>query len=193
MKKKLMRDGNVKKSVQLRIAARGRTVSAKKQRLDLDRYDVAILSALATNTRLTTVELANMVHLSRSAVSRRVAALKKLNVFDSSAGIINYRSLGFGVRAIVEVQASSRAAEMLQTQLLERPEVLSVATIAGDGLLHADVIGIDMEHLRIFVRSLQDEADTTTKIVFAREKSPLTLVERMRMLSDASQTDVLHV
>jgi DNA-binding Lrp family transcriptional regulator len=125
-----------------------------------------------------------MVHLSRSAVSRRVAALKKQNVFDSSAGILNFRSLGFGVRAIVELKAPSRVAETLRDRMLERPEVLSVATIAGDGVLNVEVIAVDMDHLRVFVRSFHGSADTTTKIIFAQEKSPLTLVERMRMFSD---------
>ncbi len=163
---------------------RGRTVNTKKPSLDLDRYDIAILSALATDTRLTTVELANIVHLSRSAVSRRVAALKKQNIFDSAAGILNYQTLGFGVRAMIELKAPSRVADTLRERLLERPEVLSVATISGDGVLNVEVIAVDMEHLREFVRSLQDSADTTTKIIFAHEKSPLTLVERMRMFSD---------
>lgn len=80
-------------------------MSVTKKRVALDRYDVAILSALATNTRLTTVELATIVHLSRSAVSRRIAVLKRLNVLSDSADILNYASVGFGVRAIVELTA----------------------------------------------------------------------------------------
>lgn len=62
--------------------------------------------------------------------------------------------------------------------------MLAVSVIAGDGLLSLDVVAVDMEHLHGFVRSLQKYGDTLTKIVFAEEKSPLTLVERMRLLDE---------
>jgi Lrp/AsnC family leucine-responsive transcriptional regulator len=159
-------------------------VSTHKRHSDLDRFDVAILSALATNTRLTTVELGAMVHLSRTAVSRRISTLKRLRVLNDAAEVLNYESLGFGVRAVVEVNAPSQVAEALRKRLLVQPEVLTVAVIAGDGLLSLDVIAVDMEHLHSFIKTLRRSGDTSTKIVFAADKSQLTLVERMRMLNE---------
>lgn len=168
-------------------------MSNKNSRANLDRYDVAILSALATNTRLTTVEIATIVHLSRTAVSRRIAALKKIGVLNNSADVLNYESLGFRVRAVVEVAAPGRVANSLKQGLLVRPEVLSVSVLAGDGLLSLDVIALDMEHLHRFVASLQQSGDTSTKIVFAEEKSHLTLVERMRKLREQADPDMVRV
>jgi Lrp/AsnC family leucine-responsive transcriptional regulator len=159
-------------------------VSTNKGHSDLDKYDVAILSALATNTRLTTVEIASRVHLSRTAVSRRISTLKRLRVLNYAAEVLNYESLGFGVRAVVEINAPSQAAEALRKRLLVQPEVLTVTVIAGDGLLSLDVIAIDTEHLHSFVGSLQRCGKTSTRIVFAADKSELTLVERMRMLNE---------
>lgn len=162
-------------------------------RQELDKYDVAILSALATNTRLSAVEIANIVHLSRTAVSRRITALKRINVLNDSADVLNYAAIGFGVRAVVEVSAPSHLAEPLKQKLLVRPEVLTISVIAGDGLLSLDVIAVDMEHLHGFVRTLQESGDTLTKIVFAEEKSQLTLVERMRILTEESITGLVRV
>ena len=170
----------------------GRTVSNKNSRANLDRYDVAILSALATNTRLTTVEIATIVHLSRTAVSRRIATLKKLGVLNNAADVLNYESLGFRVRAVVDVAAPGRVAAALKQELLVRPEVLSVSILAGDGLMSLDIIALDMKHLHGFVASLQKSGDTTTKIVFAKEKSRLTLVERMHLLSEQSGTKLVR-
>lgn len=172
---------------------RGRTVSARKRRAELDRYDVAILSALATNTRLTTVEIATIVHLSRTAVSRRIAALKRINVLCDSADVLNYELIGFGVRAVVELSVPSRIASSLKQSLLQRPEVLTISVIAGDGPLSLDVIAVDMDHLHGFVRSLQESGETTTKIVFAEEKSRLTLVDRMRLLNEESMYELVRV
>lgn len=172
---------------------RGGTVSSNKRNNHLDRYDVAILSALATNTRLTTVELAAKVHLSRTAVSRRIAALKRAKVLNADAEVLNYESLGFNVRAVVEVSAPSHMAETLRKQLLVQPEVLTVSVIAGDGLLVLDVIAIDTDHLHSFVRSLQSSGNTSTKIVFAEDKSQLTLIERMRLLGKQAGANLVRV
>jgi Lrp/AsnC family leucine-responsive transcriptional regulator len=163
-----------------------------KRRAGLDKYDLAILSALAANTRLTTVELASKVHLSRTAVSRRIAALKRMKVLNDSADVLNYELMGFKVRANVEIATNGRATSIIKPKLLERPEVLSVSVIAGDGLLCLDVIAVDMHHLHCFVSSLQEDGETTTKVLFAEEKSRLSLVERMRRLDDSATDSLVH-
>ena len=150
----------------------------------LDKYDVAILSALATNTRLTTVELAAKVHLSRTAVSRRITALRQANVLHDSAPVLDYSALGFTVHANIEIHASSRTAEKLRAELLVQPEVLSVGIVAGDGLLCVRVIALDMDHLHTFISSLQKSASTKTNIIFTEDKSQLTLLERIHILSE---------
>lgn len=171
---------------QLRISA-GETVVMKKHQAGLDRYDVAILSALSANTRLTTVELASKVHLSRTAVSRRIAALKRMKVLNDAGDVLNYELIGFKVRATVEIATNGRLKSLVKPKLLEYPEVLSVAVIAGDGLLCLDVIAFDMHHLHRFVNTIQEDGETTTKILFAEEKSQLSLVERMQRLKNKSQ------
>lgn len=168
-------------------------MNSSNRQVDLDNYDLAILSALSTNTRLTAVELAGMVHLSRTAVSRRISALKRMRVLNGSADVLNYASIGFGVRAIVELTAPSQAIAALKKSLLVRPEVLSIAIIAGNGLLSLNVIATDLAHLHRFIHSLQKSGDSTTKIVFAEEKSQLTLVERMRILKDQTEADLERV
>jgi Lrp/AsnC family leucine-responsive transcriptional regulator len=166
-------------------------VGTNSRRGDFDRYDVAILSALAANTRLTTVELATIVHLSRTAVSRRITSLRKSGVLRDSAEVLNYESLGFGVRALIEVTAPNHAAATIKKSLLVQPEVLNVAVIAGDGLLCLDVIAIDTDHLHRFVSTLQESANTSTKIIIAVEKSELSLTERMQKLNDGPDADLV--
>jgi Lrp/AsnC family leucine-responsive transcriptional regulator len=171
----------------------GGPVSTIKRNSDLDRYDVAILSALATNTRLTTVELATKVHLSRTAVSRRITSLKRSRVLNDAAEVLNYAPLGFGVRAVVEIKSPSQVAQVLRKRLLVQPEVLSVAVIGGDGLLSLDVIAVDMDHLQSFIHTLQNSGETSTKVIFAEDKSELTLVQRMRMLNERIGNGLVRV
>lgn len=165
----------------------------KKHRTGLDRYDLAILSALSKNTRLTTVELAGQVHLSRTAVSRRIVALRRMNVLNEAADVLNYETMGFKVRASIELATNGRSTSMIKPRLLERPEVLSVAIMAGDGVLVLDVIAIDMDHLHSFVNTIQENGETTTKIVFAEEKSRLSLLERMRLISEETHSALARI
>lgn len=162
-------------------------MSRNSRQADLDNYDLAILSALSDNTRLTTVELSSIVHLSRTAISRRITALRRMRVLNGSADVLNYASIGFGVRAIVELTAPSQSLATLKKRLLVQPEVLSIAVIAGNSLLSLSVIATDLAHLHRFVHLLQRSGDTTTKIVFAEEKSQLTLVDRMRILKGQTE------
>jgi len=83
--------------------------------------------------------------------------------------------------------------ECKKKTLLLRPEILTVPVIAGDGLLSLDVIAVDTDHLHGFVHSLQESGETTTKIVFAEEKSQLTLVDRMRLLSEDHVHELVRV
>lgn len=181
------------KVLRLQFFRKGESVGTKKHGTELDKYDVAILSALSVSTRLTTVEIAQKVHLSRTAVSRRISTLKRMNVLNDSAEVLNYESIGFEIRACVEISAPGLTTAVLKPRLLQRPEILSVAVMAGDGILCLDVIAFDMEHLHSFINSLQQNGDTTTKIIFAEEKSQLTLVERMRKLSEESVGDLVRV
>jgi len=172
---------------------RGSGVNINRRRAQLDKYDVAILSALATNNRLTTVEIAGLVHLSRTAVSRRLASLRNMNVLEDSAYVLNYEAIGFSVRAFVELSAASHMAAAVRTKLLLAPEVLSISVIVGDGRLSLDVIAVDMQHLHGFVDSLRDYGETSTKIIFADEKSRLTLIDRMRMLDEEITSRIARV
>ena len=101
--------------------------------------------------------------------------------------------MGFKVRATVEIAMNGRSSAMVKPQLLERPEVLSVSVIAGDGLLSLDVIAIDMDHLHKFISAIQDSGETTTKIVFAEEKSNLTLLERMRRINAETESKLVRI
>jgi len=179
-------------SYAIAVFREGETLGMKRHRQELDKYDVAILSALSLETRLTTVELAQRVHLSRTAVSRRISVLRRMKVLNDSADVLNYESMGFKVRASVDIAANGRAVSVIKPRLLERPEVLSIAVMAGDGLLSLDVIAVDMDHLHNFIKSIQENGETTTRVVFAEEKSRLTLVERMRRLSEEAEAGLVR-
>jgi hypothetical protein len=114
-----------------------------------------------------------------------------MKVLNDAGDVLNYELMGFKVRATVEIATNGRSKSLVKPKLLEHPEVLSVAVIAGDGLLSLDVIAFDMRHLHQFVNMVQEDGETTTKILFAEEKSQLSLVERMQQLQSKSQDSLV--
>ena len=146
---------------------------------NLDSFDIKILSELGCNANVTAVELSEKVHLSRTAVVRRIKNLQKSGIIDGTRTLANYEKLGFSIRAFVLVKAVSRVSHELRIRLLERPEVLSASAIVGDGLLMLDVIAIDSNHLHRFLAWLQDYGDSETSLVLRKHDSTIGLRERI--------------
>ena len=74
--------------------------------LDLDRFDQAILRILAAEGRITAVELARRVGLSKSPVQARVKRLEEEGVITGYRAMLDQRLIGQAHVAFVEVRLS---------------------------------------------------------------------------------------
>ena len=159
-------------------------MSSTYQKLDhpFDSFDIAILSALETEPRLTTVELAEIVHLSRTAISKRIISLKESGVFRARSNALDLSVLGFDVFASVELAPISKSLDASKKEILEMPEVLCLTVPTGDSMLLIDTVCIDMNHFRRFVKHLQKFGSTSTRIKFSSIDSPLSLADRLKIL-----------
>ncbi|MDJ0708902.1 MAG: AsnC family transcriptional regulator [Woeseiaceae bacterium] len=151
----------------------------------LDRHDILILSALSSEPRLPASELGHLVHLSRTAVSRRLVAMKESGVFAEQPRVLSYEALGFTVHAFVELYGRDKSVEYISESLLQRPEVLRISVVASRSLLHLEVIAVDIAHLNGFMKWLQSFGDTETKITFAEWRSSMSLKERIDSVEGA--------
>jgi DNA-binding Lrp family transcriptional regulator len=151
-------------------------------RVDLDSYDMAILSALSDNAELTTIELSKIVHLSRTAVARRVNNLSDSGVITPARIGINYDKLGFSVRAFVEFSAPDQDSFHVRDTLLNRPEVLDLSIVLGEHLIVAEVIAVDTKHLHHFLTLLNDLGVTETKVILQKHRPKLSFRERIEMI-----------
>ena len=155
----------------------------------LDSYDVAILSALLANPRTSAAELAGTVHLSRTAVARRIATLLESGLIDKLQRSESYEEVGLGVRASIELATPMQTLKSVSGKLLERPEVLEITIMSGGTTLLLDVVAVDIPHLRHFICSIKTLGDTVTRIVFSKMRSPLSLRQRLHLLSDEGSLD----
>jgi Lrp/AsnC family leucine-responsive transcriptional regulator len=109
--------------------------------VQLDSFDRKIVAALATEGRLSNVELANRVGLSPSACTRRVQALEAASVIRGYRAMLAPAELGLGINIFVEITLERQNDDTLkafETALAKCPNVLSCHLMSGssDYLIH---------------------------------------------------------
>src|SRR2546422_1616578 len=101
---------------------------------ELDRYDIAILSELQRDARLSNTELAARIGLSAAPTWRRVKWLEEQGFITGYRAEIDRRKIGLGVLAFVRVDAERNTAadtRALEDAIRDIPEVISCHYISG--------------------------------------------------------------
>ncbi|MFC4001699.1 Lrp/AsnC family transcriptional regulator [Prauserella oleivorans] len=99
----------------------------------MDQLDRKIIAALRDNGRATYAEIARTVGLSPSSVHERVGKLEAAGVITGYHAMVDPRSVGLGVTALVGIQPTDTASDdEVAVALGELPEVESCYAVAGD-------------------------------------------------------------
>jgi len=103
-----------------------------------DRTDVALLSALETDARVSFADLGEKVGLSKSACWSRVRTLEQSGVIRRYIADIEPAAVGLEIRAWVQITVNARKHAEFEAAILEHPNVLECYTTAGqaDYVLH---------------------------------------------------------
>ena len=115
--------------------------------MKIDDYDRKIISALQSNGRLTNIEVAELVNLSHSSCSRRIARLEREGVILGYRALTNRQKLGLSVRAHCGVIRDSDVGwEELAHSLAKIEGVVSVFAVSGEVDLILEIVAQDMQH-----------------------------------------------
>ncbi|MDH5237574.1 MAG: Lrp/AsnC family transcriptional regulator [Acidimicrobiia bacterium] len=122
--------------------------------IDLDATDRAILAELQHDGRMTVAELAERIHLSSSAVLRRMRRLETAGVIDRYVMLVDRHAIGRPTSVFVEISLTSQHEDLLdefEAAVGSCPEVMSCHLMSGqyDYLLHvavADVADYERVH-----------------------------------------------
>ena len=121
----------------------------------LDKFDLAILTHLQADGRLTNAELAQRVGLSAAPCWRRVRALEAAGYILGYHAAIDRHKIGLGVLAFVridaEISSGARTREM-EEAIRAIPEVLTCHYISGKGMFELQVLAKDLESFSQFTR-----------------------------------------
>ena len=113
----------------------------------LDDFDRKILAALQANGRLSNIDVAEMVGLSHSSCSRRIARLEREGVIVGYRALTDRQKLGLSVRAYCGVLRDAGIGwEELANNLAEIEGVVSVFAVSGEVDLMLEIVARDMQH-----------------------------------------------
>ncbi|MDI1295591.1 MAG: Lrp/AsnC family transcriptional regulator [bacterium] len=120
----------------------------------MDRFDIALLEALQTESRRSMAELGETIGLSASACHRRIKALEDSGMIEGYVARLDPVGLGLALQAFVEISLTSQSRESMErfeAAVGDFPEILECHLMAGqaDYLLRvaaADLKGFDAIH-----------------------------------------------
>jgi len=150
----------------------------------LDHRDYDLLRLLAKDARLTAAELAEVLALSPSQVSRRRARLEAEGYITGARITLDPAKLGLGVQAFVQVSMtrhSSANAQAFHALIRARAEVTSMWTLTGeaDYLLRvycADLAALnELVHQVLMVEPGVDRVQTRIVMDQIKQDAPLPM------------------
>jgi Lrp/AsnC family transcriptional regulator, leucine-responsive regulatory protein len=116
--------------------------------IQLDLFDRRILAALQRDGRMTSVALAEVVHLSASQCARRVQRLEDAGVIRSYRAVLDPAALGLGIAGVVNLSLEKHAKaniQELQRQIIARPAIVECLSVTGDADYQLRVVAHDLK------------------------------------------------
>jgi len=101
---------------------------------DLDATDLRILKVLQAEGDIANNQLAERVGITPGPCSRRVARLHELGVIRKHTVVLDFKALGYGIVAFVEITLDRHASDLARTfmeEIRRMPEVIECHVTAG--------------------------------------------------------------
>jgi Lrp/AsnC family transcriptional regulator, leucine-responsive regulatory protein len=114
---------------------------------DLGLFDRRILAALQEDGRMTSVALAEHVHLSASQCARRVQRLEEAGVIRGYRAVLDPTALGLGIAGVVSVSLEKHAKtniDELHRQIAARPAIVECLSMTGDSDYQLRIVARDL-------------------------------------------------
>lgn len=114
---------------------------------ELDATDSKILLALTENARLSGVEIAQRLDLSRNTVQSRLAKLESGDLLRASDHRVDSRALGYPLTAFVSARVDQHKLNGIERALDEVAEVVEVHGVAGGDDILIRIVARDADDL----------------------------------------------
>jgi Lrp/AsnC family leucine-responsive transcriptional regulator len=148
----------------------------------IDTIDARILAVLQKNNRLTSDQLSGLVHLSPTAVQRRLKRLRATGIIEGDVSIVSPKTVGRPISMLVSVSLERERADIIdrfKRSIREAPEIMSGYYVTGESDFVLIVTGRSMEDYEEFTRRFfyenPDIKRFWTQVILDRVKIGFTL------------------
>jgi Lrp/AsnC family transcriptional regulator, leucine-responsive regulatory protein len=148
----------------------------------MDGLDRKLLTQLQEDCSLSHPELGEIVNLSASQVSRRIARMQQAGLIRKQVALLDGDSLGLGTEASISVTLASYAPDIVsrfQARISALPQVLDCCATTGDADYLLRVITVDLKALSRLINhdllGYGDVASVRSSVVLDRIKRTTAL------------------
>ena len=142
---------------------------------EFDEIDKIIIKELVEDGRLSYVELAEKVGLSRVSVKERIRNLMNKGVIEKFTAVINSEKFGQNISAFFDVGVEPMKLQEVAQNLADNPNVASIYQMTGPSTLHMHVLVEDFSMLEAFINdelySVKGITRVESSIILKRYKS----------------------
>ena len=132
-----------------------------------DEIDLAILTELQNDARISISELARRVGRSAPAVSERVRKLEEAGIIEGYRAQINPAALGFSVIALIELTTTPAFYEKVNRYAEKTAEVRECHFVTGGASFIVRVVTRSIDDLRRVIEELSAFGTTRTSVALA--------------------------
>jgi Lrp/AsnC family leucine-responsive transcriptional regulator len=121
---------------------------------ELDLFDRRILAALQRDGRMTSVALAEIVHLSASQCARRVQRMEESGVILGYRAVIDPAAVGLGIAGVVSVSLEKHAKaniQEFQRQIEARASIVECLSVTGDSDYQLRIVARDLREFSVLL------------------------------------------
>jgi len=114
---------------------------------EIDLFDRRILAALQQDGRMTSVALAELVHLSASQCARRVQRLEEAGVIRGYRAVLDPNALGLGIAGLVSLSLEGHAKanmDELHRRIAGQPAIVECLSMTGDSDYQLRIVARDL-------------------------------------------------
>ncbi|MGP4073260.1 Lrp/AsnC family transcriptional regulator [Piscibacillus sp. B03] len=132
--------------------------------MKLTETDIKILNILSDEGRMSYVDLAKELDLSRVAVRDRINQMQEAGIIEKFSVVINSEKVGKGVSAFFNVDCDPTHLVHVAERLAENPKVASCYQMTGPSTLHTHVLVEDFNELEKFINEELYALDGITRV-----------------------------
>ena len=139
----------------------------------MDGKDHKIIAALQEGARTPLRKISKRVHMSESAVRKRVKRLEHIGVIEGYTAVVNPSKLGYNTMAIIGLDVAAEKNREVIEALLKLDEVRKVITSTGEYAIMGTVWARDNSELKDIIQKISridGVKKTNTEIILERIK-----------------------